>query len=146
MSSASSRLPASSWESPAKFPGGFSMLGFCFFTGASCPLALGPDREKEDKEACGFLSAPSQSVVAAKSSLGFFQSQKTAQKLLQAGQSQVLLPDFPGIYGKQGCIPGQRVSWQPGGCRLGLRPSLGTTGVLQAPTTDQSCDTLLMPW
>lgn len=45
----------------------------------------------------GFFPAPSQRVVAAKSSLGFFQSQKTAWKLLRAGRSQVLLPDCLGL-------------------------------------------------
>lgn len=72
MSSTSSRLPASSWESPAKFPGGFSMLGFCFFTGASCPLALGPDREKEDKETCGFIPCSLTECCSSQVLAGFF--------------------------------------------------------------------------
>lgn len=84
-SSSSSRLPASSWESPAKLPGGFSMLGFCFFAGAPCPLALGLDREKEDKETCGFLPCSLTACCSSQVLAGFF---FRARKLLGSCSGQ----------------------------------------------------------
>lgn len=128
VSSSSSRLPASSWESPAKLPGGFSMLGFCFFAGAPCPLALGLDREKEDKETCGFLPCSLTACCSSQVLAGFFSEPENCLEAAPGRPESGAASRLPWP-----ADPRAGMDRQPGGCRLGLGASPGATGLLHRP-------------
>lgn len=107
--------------------GDFPRWDFVSSQGHLVLFALGLDREKEDKEMCGFLPCSLTVCCSSQILTGFFQSQKSAGKLLQAGQSQVLLPGL--------CMWWFNTQVRPTCC---ARAEFGCLGQLCEPTAPSS--------
>lgn len=129
------------------------MLGFCFFTGAARPLALGLDREKEDKETCGFLPCSLTVCCSSQALAGFFFSEpencsEAAPGRPKSGAASRI--PWLGDPGEAGLHPRAKDELAARGMQAGARSLSGYQGCVTGSYHRPKCfcatvGTLLMP-